>query len=106
MRTSPANLRTDNGRELAANALRDWCRFSDVGTAYIEPGSPWDNTFVESFNGNTQDELLAMEIFDTVTEARPLTEQFSIEHNAYRSHSAHRQRTPAEFAKVWWGNKS
>ncbi len=101
----PEFLRMDNGPELTANALRDWCRFSDAGTAYIEPGSPWENPFVESFNGKLRDELLSVEIFDTVTEARILADEFRIEYNTYRPHSALRQRTPAEFAKVWSENK-
>ena len=98
---APEFLRMDNGPELTANALRDWCRFSDAGTAYIEPGSPWENPFVESFNGKLRDELLAMEIFETVTEARVLAEEFKIEYNTFRPHSALGQRTPAEFAKLW-----
>jgi putative transposase len=56
----------DNGPELTAHALRDWCRFSDAGTSYIEPGSPWENPFVESFNGKLRDELLDGEIFETL----------------------------------------
>ena len=57
-RGAPEFLRMDNGPELTANALRDWCRFSAAGTAYIEPGSPWENPFIESFNGKLRDELL------------------------------------------------
>jgi putative transposase len=56
-------LRMDNGTELTAHALRDWCRFSETGTAYIDPGSPWQNAYVESFNGKVRDELLDVEQF-------------------------------------------
>jgi putative transposase len=59
--TTPAFIRCDNGPELTANALRDWCRFSLTGTSYIEPGSPWENPFVESFGSCLRDELLSIE---------------------------------------------
>ena len=65
---SPELLRMDNGPELTANALRDWCRFSDSGTSYIEPGSPRQNPFVESFGGKVRDEVLAVEAFDSLLE--------------------------------------
>ncbi len=57
----PEFIRCDHGPELTANALRDWCRFSGAGVSYIEPGSPWENPYVESFNGRFRDELLAVE---------------------------------------------
>ena len=57
-RGAPAHVRCDNGPELTAHALRDWCRFSRTETAFIEPGSPWQNAYVESFNGRVRDELL------------------------------------------------
>ena len=60
----PAHLRMDNGLELTAAAMRDWCRFSEVATAFIEPGSPWQNGYCESFNGRFRDEFLATEQFD------------------------------------------
>jgi putative transposase len=59
----PRFIRCDNGPELTANALRDWCRFTGTGTSYIEPGSPWQNPYVESFGGRLRDELLAVEAF-------------------------------------------
>ena len=101
----PEFLRMDNGPELTANALRDWCRFSEAGTAYIEPGSPWENPFVESFNGKLRDELLAMEVFETLAEARILAGDYLIEYNTYRPHSSLGQRTPAEFAELWTTNQ-
>jgi len=62
-RGAPALLRTDNGPELIAWALRDWCRLAGTATGYIEPGSPWENPWVESFNGRVRDELLNLEAF-------------------------------------------
>jgi putative transposase len=98
---APTFLRMDNGPELTANALRDWCRFSGSGTAYIEPGSPWENPFIESFNGKLRDELLNVEAFETLLEAQVLAEDFRIEYNTYRPHSSLGQLTPAEFAERW-----
>ncbi len=66
----PELLRCDNGPEMTSHALGDWCRFSRTGTAFIEPGSPWENPFVESFNSRVRDELLALESFSCLTEAR------------------------------------
>jgi putative transposase len=68
----PEFIRCDNGPELTAYALRDWCRFSGTGTSYIEPGSPWENPFVESFGSRMRDELLSTEQFDTLLEAQVL----------------------------------
>ena len=59
----PANIRADNGPELTAAVLREWCRLGATGTAYIEPGSPWQNPYVESFNSRLRDELLDVEVF-------------------------------------------
>jgi len=70
----PKFLRMDNGPELTASALRDWCRFVSPGTTYIEPDSPWENPFVESFNGKLRDELLNAEAFETLLEAKVLAE--------------------------------
>jgi hypothetical protein len=66
--TAPAFIRCDNGPELTANALREWCRFSRAGSAYIEPGSPWQNPYVESFGSRIRDELLAVELFSSLAE--------------------------------------
>jgi putative transposase len=62
----PEFIRCDNGPELTAHALRDWCRFASCGTSYIEPGSPWENPWVESYGSRIRDELLAIEQFDTL----------------------------------------
>ena len=60
-RGAPANVRADNGPELTAAVLHEWCRLGATGTAYIEPGSPWQNPYVESFNARLRDELLNVE---------------------------------------------
>ena len=73
---TPEHLRCDNGPELTANALRDWCRFSSAETSYIEPGSPWQNPYVESFGSRVRDELLSGELFATLAEAQVLVEDW------------------------------
>jgi putative transposase len=99
--TTPGFIRCDNGPELTANALRDWCRFSGTGTSYIEPGSPWQNPYVESFGSRLRDELLAVEAFNTLLEARVLVEDWRIEYNTVRPHSALGYLTPTDHAKAW-----
>jgi transposase InsO family protein len=71
------------------------------GTAYIPPGSPWENPFVESFNGRFRDEFLNIELFASVQEAKLLAEQHQIEYNVYRPHSALQGRTPLEVLQQW-----
>jgi len=100
-RGAPKFVRMDNGPELIAQTLRDWCRFNGAGTLYIEPGSPWENPFVESFNGRVRDELLNVEEFFTLTEAQVIVEDWRIEYNNYRPHSSLGQRTPMEFVAAW-----
>ncbi|MFN8149598.1 MAG: IS3 family transposase [Solirubrobacterales bacterium] len=97
-RGAPCHVRMDNGSELTANALRDWCRFATAATAYIEPGSPWQNPWVESFNGKLRDELLDLEVFETLTEAKVLAEDYRIDYNTNRPHSALGMKAPARFA--------
>jgi putative transposase len=99
--TAPRFIRCDNGPELTANALRDWCRFSGAGASYIDPGSPWQNPFVESFNSKLRDELLSVELFETLLEAQVLAEDYRIEYNTWRPHSSIGQLTPAAFVKSW-----
>jgi putative transposase len=100
-RGAPAFVRCDNGPELTAHALRDWCRFSGTGTSYIEPGSPWQNPWVESYGSRMRDELLAIEAFDTLLEAQVLVADWRHEYNDYRPHSALGMLTPTEFAARW-----
>ena len=97
----PSSLRCDNGPELIAWALRDWCRMSRVGISYIEPGSPWENPYVESFNGRVRDELLNLEDFGSLLEAQVVVEAWRIEYNTYRPHSALHGLTPAETRVAW-----
>jgi putative transposase len=101
----PLFIRCDNGPELTANALRDWCRFTGASTSYIEPGSPWQNPYVESFGGRLRDELLAVEAFTSLLEARVLVEDWRIEYNTVRPHSALGYRTPAQYARAWTTNQ-
>jgi transposase InsO family protein len=96
----PEYVRCDNGPELTAHALRDWCRFTSTKTSYIDPGSPWQNPWVESYGSRIRDELLAIEQFDTLLEAQVLVADWRQEYNNYRPHSALGMRTPAEFART------
>jgi transposase InsO family protein len=99
--TSPTFIRSDNGPELTANALRDWCRFSHTGASFIEPGSPWQNPWVESYGSRMRDELLAIEQFDSLLEAQVLVADWRDEFNDYRPHSALSMLTPTAFAAKW-----
>lgn len=98
---APTFIRCDNGPELTANALRDWCRFSGAGSSYIEPGSPWQNPWVESYGSRLRDECLAIEQFDSLLEAQVLVNDWRIEYNTYRPHSALGMLSPDEFARQW-----
>ena len=100
-RGAPQFIRCDNGPELTANALRDWCTFTHTATSYIYPGSPWQNPWVESYGSRVRDELLAIEQFDTLLEAQVLVADWRAEYNTYRPHSALGMLTPAEFAARW-----
>jgi len=91
----PEHLRSDNGSEFTATAVREWLAKVGVKTLYIEPGSPWENGYVESFNGKLRDELLNGEHFHTVLEARILIEQWRQRYNRIRPHSALGYRPPA-----------
>lgn len=84
----PDYIRSDNGSEFTTIVLRKWLRRIGVKTAYIEPGSPWENGYIESFNGKLRDELLNGEIFDTILEAKVLTERWRQEFNEIRPHSS------------------
>ena len=82
--TAPAFIRCDNGPELTANALRDWCRFSRAGSAYIEPGSPWQNPYVESFGSRLRGELLAVELFSSLAVAQVAIEDWRPAYDGHR----------------------
>jgi transposase InsO family protein len=94
----PQYIRSDNGPEFIASAVKQWLAASGVKTLYIEPGSPWENAYVESFNSRLEDELLGRELFTSLTEGKVLIEQFRIVYNHERPHSSLGYRTPAEFA--------
>jgi transposase InsO family protein len=97
----PEHLRMDNGPELTAAAMRDWCRFADIATAFIEPGAPWQNGYNESFNGRFRDEFLTCEQFDTLLEAHVLAEDWRIQYNTERPHGSLHGLTPAAFREQW-----
>jgi transposase InsO family protein len=94
-RGAPAFIRSDNGSEFTAKAVREWLGAMGVSTLYIEPGSPWENGYVESFNGRFRDEFLNGELFYTVTEAKVLIERWRREYNTLRPHSALGYKPPA-----------
>jgi len=91
----PEHIRSDNGPEFTAKAVRKWLNHLGVRTLYIEPGSPWENGYIESFNGKLRDELLNREIFTTLKETKVLIEQWRKEYNQIRPHSALGYRPPA-----------
>ena len=98
MRGVPQCIRSDNGPELTAQALRRWLVQVDVETLYIEPGSPWENGYAESFYSRFRDEFLAMEIFDNLSSARKLTSHWKEDYNHHRPHSSLGYVTPSAFA--------
>jgi putative transposase len=91
----PDYVRSDNGPEFTAHCVRDWLERVDVKTLFIEPGSPWENGYVESFNGKLRDELLNREIFDTLLEAKVLIERWRRAYNTTRPHSSLGYQPPA-----------
>ena len=94
-RGTPEHIRSDNGSEFIAKAVREWLDHVDVKPLFIEPGSPWENGFCESFNGKLRDGLLNAEIFYTLKEAKTLIENWRHEYNTIRPHSSLGQRPPA-----------
>jgi len=90
----PEHIRSDNGPEFTARAVRKWLASLGVKTLFIEPGSPWENGYIESFNGKMRDELLNREIFTTLEEAKILIEQWRREYHQVRPHSAKNYRPP------------
>jgi len=87
-RGTPKFIRSDNGPEFVAELIREWLKDLGVQTAFIEPGSPWENSYIESVNGKLRDELLNGEIFDTIYEAKVVTEQWRRQYNTIGPHSA------------------
>lgn len=101
LRGIPAHIRSDNGPEFVATALREWIAAVGAKTAYIEPGSPWENGYIESFNGKLRDELLNGEIFYTLNEARIVIEAWRHHYNTVRPHSSLGYRPPAPEVIAW-----
>ena len=91
----PEHIRSDNGSEFTAKAVRSWLQRLGIKTLYIEPGSPWENGYIESFNGKLRDELLNREIFDTLFEAKVLVERWRREYNHMSPHSSLEYQPPA-----------
>jgi transposase InsO family protein len=96
----PAHIRSDNGPEFVAERVRGWLQRLEVATLFIEPGSPWENGYCESFNGKLRDELLRGEIFDTLLEAKVLVERWRKHYNHVRPHSSLGYRPPAPEARL------
>jgi transposase InsO family protein len=91
----PDHIRSDNGAEFTAKAVRSWLEKMEVKPTYIEPASPWENGYNESFNGKLRDELLDRELFDTLQEAQVLIERWRVHYNTKRPHSSLGYRPPA-----------
>ena len=100
----PQFVRMDNGTEMTSNAIADWCRFNPSGIVFIDPGSPWQNPFAESFNGRLRDELLAVEQFHTLLEAKIMAEDYRQQYNKHRPHSSLGYLTPDEVTLDWHNN--
>jgi putative transposase len=96
----PEHIRSDNGPEFTAKAIRRWLNRLGVKTLFIEPGSPWENGYIESFNGKLRDELLNRETFYTLIEAKVLIELWRKEYNQTRPHSSLNYRPPAPEARI------
>ena len=92
---TPEYIRSDNGSEFTANQLREWLKRLEVTPTYIEPESPWENGYCESFNGKMRDEFFNGEIFDTLKEAEVLTQRWVHHYNTFRPHSAIGYQAPA-----------
>ena len=100
VRGTPAYIRSDNGPEFINRQVKKFLADSGVDTLYIEPGSPWENGYIESFNGKFRDELLNGELFLHIDELRYVVERWRVDYNHYRPHSSLSYMTPAEFAKL------
>jgi transposase InsO family protein len=101
LRGIPGHIRSDNGPEFVAKAVRDWITAVGAKTAYIMPGSPWENGYCESFNSKLRDELLNGEIFYTLEEARVIIERWRRHYNTVRPHSSLGYKPPAPEALQW-----
>ena len=98
VRGVPKFIRSDNGPEFIADAIKKWLKRNHVETLYIAPGSPWENGYIESFNGKLRDDILNREVFHSVKEAKVIVENWRLEYNNHRPHSGLDYMTPAAFA--------
>jgi putative transposase len=103
---SPAYLRSDNGPEFVALAVRGWLHEQQVQTLYIDPGCPWQNGYEERFNGTVRDEFLNSHAFASVAEAQVLAAAYLREYNEQRPHSSLGYLTPLEFKRDWYARQS
>jgi putative transposase len=101
MHGTPQFIRSDNGPEFIALAVRGWLARHQMTTLYIAPGSPWQNGYGERFNGTVRDECLNMHVFHSVAEARVVLATYRRQYNVERPHSSLSYRTPAEFKREW-----
>jgi len=95
LRGVPGHIRSDNGPEFVAKAVQEWINAVGAKTAYIAPGSPWENGYIESFNARMRDELLNGEIFYTLKEARIIIESWRRNYNGVRPHASLGYKAPA-----------
>jgi putative transposase len=102
----PKYLRSDNGPEFVALAVRGWLHQQHVQTLYIDPGCPWQNGYEERFNGTVRDECLNSHAFVSVAEAQVLCAAYLREYNEERPHSSLGYQTPLEFKRDWYGRQS
>ena len=103
---APQFLRSDNGPEFVALAVRNWLNEQQTATLYIDPGCPWQNAYEERFNGTVRDECLNLYAFHTVAEARVVCGVYLREYNDERPHSSLGYRTPSEFKQEWLERQS
>jgi len=98
VRGVPQFIRSDNGPKFIADAIKKWLKRNHVETLYIAPGSPWENGYIESFNGKLRDDVLNREAFYSAKEAKVIVENWRLEYNNHRPHSGLCYMTPAAFA--------
>ena len=98
VRGAPEHIRSDNGPEFVARKIQRWLKLASVDTLYIQKASPWENGYVESFNGKLRDELLNRELFLSLAEARFVIDQWRLDYNHRRPHSSLNWQTPAAFS--------
>ncbi len=98
LRGSPRYLRSDNGPEFVSKRIKGWLAQRKTGPLFIEPGSPWENAYIESFNSRLRNDFLNVEVFGSLKEAQVLAEEHRLEYNHRRPHSSLGYRTPAAFA--------